>query len=88
MEGPEPVTATEASTSCILGNFLYSWAVWFIAHNRLLVLAFAALASGGALGAQELPLHLRDRGTGVATSQFGTYIRDGQLLVYPFRRGH
>ncbi|HET6761478.1 MAG TPA: hypothetical protein VFH13_05220, partial [Gemmatimonadaceae bacterium] len=53
-------------------------------HNRVLVLAFAALASGGALGAQELPLHLRDRGTGLATSQFGTYIRDGQLLVYPF----
>jgi hypothetical protein len=36
------------------------------------------------LGAQELPPHLRDRGTGLATSQFGTYIRDGQLLVYPF----
>lgn len=27
---------------------------------------------------------LRDRGPGVATSQFGTYIRRGELLVYPF----
>ena len=27
---------------------------------------------------------LRDRGAGVATSQFGTYVRRGELLVYPF----
>lgn len=33
---------------------------------------------------QDLPFYLRDRGTGVATSQFGTYVRDGELLVYPF----
>ena len=36
------------------------------------------------LEAQELPIHLRDRGTGVATSMFGTYVRQGELLVYPF----
>jgi hypothetical protein len=36
-----------------------------------------------AAGAQEPP-YLRDRGTGVATSMFGTYIREGELLVYPF----
>ena len=34
--------------------------------------------------AQEVPPHLRDRGTGVATSMFGTYVREGELLVYPF----
>lgn len=28
--------------------------------------------------------HLRDRGPGVATSMFGTYVREGELLVYPF----
>jgi hypothetical protein len=28
--------------------------------------------------------HLRDRGTGVPTSMFGTYVRKGELLVYPF----
>ena len=33
--------------------------------------------------AQEPP-HLRDRGPGVATSMFGTYVREGELLFYPF----
>lgn len=32
----------------------------------------------------DLPPYLRDRGTGLPTSQFGTYIRKGELLVYPF----
>jgi hypothetical protein len=40
------------------------------------------LPAGGARA--ELPPHLRDRGTGVATSMFGTYVREGELLVYPF----
>lgn len=31
-----------------------------------------------------LPSYLKDRGTGVATSMFGTYIRRGELIVYPF----
>jgi hypothetical protein len=34
--------------------------------------------------ASDLPPYLRDRGTGIPTSQFGTYIRKGELLVYPF----
>ena len=34
--------------------------------------------------AQELPPYLRDRGPGIATSMFGTYVRPGELLVYPF----
>lgn len=34
--------------------------------------------------AGELSVYLRDRGTGVATSMFGTYVRKGELLVYPF----
>lgn len=33
---------------------------------------------------ESLPRHLRDRGTGVATSMFGTYVRRGELIVYPF----
>ncbi|MCI0527063.1 MAG: hypothetical protein L0Y56_06430, partial [Nitrospira sp.] len=32
----------------------------------------------------ELPIYLRDRGEGIPTSLFGTYIRKGELLVYPF----
>jgi len=34
--------------------------------------------------AEELPYYLQDRGKGVTTSLFGTYIQKGQLLVYPF----
>ncbi len=34
--------------------------------------------------ADDLPAYLKDRGTGQPTSMFGTYIRDGELLVYPF----
>lgn len=30
------------------------------------------------------PIYLKDRGTGVATSMFGTYIRRGELIVYPY----
>lgn len=31
-----------------------------------------------------LPYYLKDRGTGLATSMFGTYINGGELIVYPF----
>jgi hypothetical protein len=34
--------------------------------------------------AQNLPRYLADRGTGIATSMFGEYIRPGELPVYPF----
>lgn len=30
------------------------------------------------------PVYLKDRGTGIPTSMFGTYIRKRELLVYPF----
>lgn len=36
------------------------------------------------LNAQDEPRYLRDRGPGVATSMFGTYINKGELLFYPF----
>lgn len=36
------------------------------------------------LSAQELPSYLRDRGPGIRTSIFGTYVRQGELLVSPF----
>ena len=32
----------------------------------------------------DLPVYLKDRGTGIATSQFATYVRPGELVVYPF----
>lgn len=31
-----------------------------------------------------LPSYLRDRGAGIRTSIFGTYVRAGELVVYPF----
>jgi hypothetical protein len=33
---------------------------------------------------QQLAPWLADRGTGIATSMFGEYVRNGELLVYPF----
>ncbi|HWO56916.1 MAG TPA: hypothetical protein VNN55_05065 [bacterium] len=57
-----------------------------------ILLALAALwpAVGNAGGARghlqtgDLPTYLRDRGEGIPTSMFGTYVQKGQLLVYPF----
>lgn len=34
--------------------------------------------------AQELPAYLADRGQGIATSMFGTYVEPGERLLYPF----
>jgi hypothetical protein len=48
------------------------------------VTIWAVIWHASTAGAQELPVHLRDRGTGMPVSQFGTYVRKGQLLVYPF----
>src|SRR3970040_1557282 len=36
------------------------------------------------LQAQDEPRYLRDRGPGVATSMFCTYVSKGELLFYPF----
>jgi len=44
----------------------------------------AALLAGPARAEEPLPYYLQDRGTGVYTSMFGTYVREGELLFYPF----
>jgi hypothetical protein len=41
-------------------------------------------AAAGTAAAQDTAGRLRDRGTGVPTSMFGTYIDKGQWIVYPF----
>jgi hypothetical protein len=50
--------------------------------------AFALSTFMGALAQtplpEELPVYLRDRGTGMATSMFGTYVRHREVLIYPF----
>lgn len=56
--------------------------------TRALLLTTAILAFPPVLEAQSAqpaePPFLADRGTGVATSMFGTFIRKGELIVYPF----
>jgi hypothetical protein len=44
----------------------------------------AALSLLPPASAAQEPVYLRDRGEGIATSMFGTYVRPGELLVYPF----
>ena len=51
---------------------------------RLCSLIFALSCLPAVVGAQRLPPYLADRGTGIATSMFGEYVRKGELLVYPF----
>jgi hypothetical protein len=50
-----------------------------------MMVLLALLASGTCVSAEEnLPYYLYDRGTGIPTSMFGTYVRSGELLIYPF----
>ena len=49
-------------------------------HSLLLLLSLA----GARVHAQAPPPYQRDRGPGVGTSMFGTYVRQGELLIYPF----
>lgn len=57
-------------------------------HNARYWIALSLLAVGTigrptpSLGQE--PEYLRDRGPGIATSMFGTYVRKGELLFYPF----
>jgi hypothetical protein len=52
-------------------------------RSALLLALLAAPAP--ALSAEvDLPVYLRDRGTGIATSMFATYVRPGEVIVYPF----
>lgn len=49
------------------------------------LLVVLAAAPAGARGqTPTLPPYLRDRGAGVRMSMLGTYVRDGELLIYPF----
>jgi len=50
-------------------------------NSSLACLHFPMLASAAD---EPLPLYLQDRGSGIPTSLFGTYIESGQWMVYPF----
>ena len=54
-------------------------------HRIVMTAAMSiALHATAVVAAAQTPAYLRDRGTGVGTSQFGTYIRRGEIVVYPF----
>jgi len=42
------------------------------------------IISSSASFAQDQPYYLYDRGTGIPTSQFGSYVREGEIMIYPF----
>lgn len=51
---------------------------------HIIVAGLLLCNSSPLLAQQELPYFLKDRGTGVASSMFGTYIRRGDLIIYPY----
>jgi hypothetical protein len=55
-----------------------------VAAAMLVVAVAAQAASQTPAQTEEPPPFQRDRGTGVASSMFGTYIRKGDLIVYPY----
>ncbi len=50
----------------------------------LILFALGLFNSPQGFAQENLPVYLQDRGTGVRTSIFGTYVRRGELLVSPF----
>jgi hypothetical protein len=61
--------------------FASKWPLCFV----VALLLGSILVPGHACSQENsLPYYLEDRGTGIPTSMFGTYIRKGELLVYPF----
>ena len=44
----------------------------------------SVMAATAAFADEVLPPYLQDRGEGMTTSLFGTYVRGGEWLVYPF----
>lgn len=52
----------------------------------ILMLLISFICFEGLTTAQdaELPIYLQDRGTGMSTSMFGTYVQKGEFLFYPF----
>ncbi len=49
----------------------------------LLIIAAVSLHPRSSFS-QEQPAYLRDRGPGIPVSMFGTYVRPGEFLLYPF----
>lgn len=52
--------------------------------HLLIILSMSVFHSLAVSAENELPYYLHDRGTGVSTSMFGTYINEGEFIFYPF----
>lgn len=52
--------------------------------RAMLLAVFVLSAPAKIVAQQELPSYLKDRGTGIASSMFGTYIRKGDVIIYPY----
>lgn len=59
-------------------------AAWLVCALGCALPVATARAQATTSPAATLPLYLRDRGEGLPTSQFGTYVRRGEWIVYPF----
>ena len=49
-----------------------------------IILLFLLFQTSSISAEEQLPVYLKDRGTGISSSMFGTYVRPGELLVYPY----
>lgn len=55
--------------------------------HQLLIVSFILLVNSiisDIYASENVPEYLRDKGTGIATSMFGTYVRHKEILIYPF----
>jgi len=56
-----------------------------ILFSIVIIIAGISLSHSSAVFAQnDLPYFLKDRGTGISLSMFGTYIKKGESIFYPF----
>ena len=51
---------------------------------RFIFILFLLVSPWNIWGQTDQPGYLKDRGTGIPTSMFGTYINKGEVIIYPF----
>ena len=58
-------------------------AILFFISTIIVLLIFLANTLN-CIAQEDLPYYLNDRGTGISTSMFGTYINKGEFIIYPY----
>ena len=89
MKSPLPTSgpvraARHAGSPFLVGVGPWRWRPAAVAIALAAALGLPLAGAHPAAAADDLPVYLRDRGRGVQTSLFGSYIEKGELLVYPF----